>query len=190
MRNAWRQCSRRFSRRSTVSCEYAHRITSNCEGNTTPGAVARASRALAVGNAEQAASRSKAADQDLEMHGWPDHQMSMRRNHYLFGGVWIRQAKQILIALKWTYSAPGCGVPRAAFKANLNLAALPDCPTKPTLYDRTDGRKFACSESSARSDSWLSCQIFVARGAPEVRKNAAYRATISRCRRDPYWGYH
>src|SRR5690606_30705732 len=31
-------------------------------GNTTPGVVAWASRALAVGDAEQAASRSKAAD--------------------------------------------------------------------------------------------------------------------------------
>ena len=49
--------------RSALFCHgHAHRITSSVEGNTMLGGVASASRALAVGNAEQAASRSKAAD--------------------------------------------------------------------------------------------------------------------------------
>lgn len=48
---------------SGAGCCFRHRITSSLEGNTTLGVVARASRALAVGNAEQAASLSKAADQ-------------------------------------------------------------------------------------------------------------------------------
>jgi len=41
------------------------------EGNTMPGAVALASRALAICYAEQAASQSNAADRTLEMRGWP-----------------------------------------------------------------------------------------------------------------------
>lgn len=46
-----------------------------CEGNTMPGVVAPASRALAVGNAEQAASRSKAAVQALCLPGRPERRV-------------------------------------------------------------------------------------------------------------------
>jgi len=58
---------------SVVLWKSTHRITSSFrEGNTTPGAVAWASCALAVGHAEQAASQSKAAGQVPEMHDDPD----------------------------------------------------------------------------------------------------------------------
>lgn len=52
----------RGNRPVLVNPGHSHRITSyNVEGNTVLGVAASASRALAVGNAEQAASLSKAA---------------------------------------------------------------------------------------------------------------------------------
>lgn len=51
----------RYHRRSSMNCCYTYASQYPFWGNAMPGAVARASRALAVGNAEQAASRSKAA---------------------------------------------------------------------------------------------------------------------------------
>ena len=51
----------RCHRRLSMNWCYTYASQYPNGGNAMPGAVARASRALAVGNAEQAASRSKAA---------------------------------------------------------------------------------------------------------------------------------